>query len=481
MRYTLPHFSHYHVLVIGDVMLDRYWYGTMQRISPEAPVPIVQIQQGDERPGGAANTALNVAALGCQTTLLGIVGQDENANLLKGKLQGAGIRHHLSLGPIPTTTKLRVISQHQQLLRLDFEEPTDHLDINPLLDEMKRLLPTLHGLILSDYQKGVLAHAEQFIALARQAKLPVFVDPKGTDFSRYRGATLITPNRKEFEVVVGGCKTEEDFYEKGLKLIEDLELSALLITRSEQGMTLIRPSHPALHLPAHQLEIYDVTGAGDTVIATFASLIAADIDWIQATHLANLAASISVSKLGAATVSVPELQKAMGDTLKFGRGVLNEDQLMMAVAASRLRGERVIMTNGCFDILHAGHVAYLREAKQLGDRLIIAVNDDASVQRLKGQSRPINSLERRMAVLASLSSVDWVIPFSEDTPERLICTVAPDVLVKGGDYHPDDIPGNKCIKARGGRVEVLSFKPGISTTQIVDHIKSIPIANDTTS
>lgn len=471
MKIPIPPFNLASVLVVGDIMLDRYWYGDTLRISPEAPVPVVRIRQNEERPGGAGNVALNLAALDCKALLFSICGNDEAGQLLENKLVAADVQCFFQREEhFPTVTKLRVLSQHQQLIRLDFEEALTKLDLANLLAIYQSQLNSVQAVILSDYAKGVLTEPQLFIALAHKAGIPVFVDPKGTDYQRYRGATLLTPNRKEFEAVVGVCHSEQELSEKGLALLRDLELEALLITRGDQGMTLLRPNHPELHLPAFGREVYDVTGAGDTVIATLAAAVAAGSDLEEAIHLANHAASIVVAKLGAATVNIAELRRAVQKDGR-GKGAMNEEQLLLAVADAKAHGERIVMTNGCFDILHAGHITYLEQAKQLGDRLIVAVNDDESVKRLKGNERPINSLARRMAVLAGLAAVDWVVAFSEDTPERIIEAIQPDVLVKGGDYRIEEIVGADFVLARGGQVKVLDFIDNCSTTTVIEKIR----------
>lgn len=299
----------------------------------------------------------------------------------------------------------------------------------------------------------------------------MLVDPKSLDFTAYSGATLVTPNMAEFEQVVGVCNSEQELIEKSAALIDILDLQALLVTRGEHGMTLLRKDEPELHLPTHAQEVFDVTGAGDTVISVLAAALAAGEDLPAATALANLAAGIVVGKLGTASVSVPELRRSVLVGQDAGFGVMSQAQLQIAVEDARSHGERIVMTNGCFDILHAGHVAYLNQARRLGDRLIVAVNDDDSVQRLKGKGRPINPVDRRMTVLAALERVDWVVPFSEDTPERLICEINPDLLVKGGDYKPRDIAGYDCVTRNGGEVVVLDFEDGCSTSDIIETIR----------
>jgi len=460
------------VLVAGDIMLDRYWHGATSRISPEAPVPVVHVGQVEERAGGAANVALNIASLGARVQLLGLTGDDAAAVSLEALLSSAGIDCDFrKITGIPTVTKLRVISRHQQLIRLDFEDGFAAGDAAQLLNAYLRGLELCDVVVLSDYGKGTLAQVGQLIAAARAAGKPVLVDPKVQDFNRYDGATVITPNLAEFEQVAGPCGSEQTLVEKGCRLLKQHDLEALLVTRGEHGMTLLRRDAPEFHLPAQAREVFDVTGAGDTVISVLAAALAAGEKLPAATALANLAAGIVVGKLGTASVSVPELRRAVHRDRDAGFGEMNEAQLRVAVEDARAHGERIVMTNGCFDILHAGHVTYLSESRRLGDRLIVAVNDDASVRRLKGAGRPVNPVDRRMAVLAALESVDWVVPFSEDTPERLICEIGPDLLVKGGDYRPEDIAGFECVKRRGGDVVVLGYEDGCSTSGIIDAIR----------
>ncbi|MBI1422064.1 MAG: bifunctional D-glycero-beta-D-manno-heptose-7-phosphate kinase/D-glycero-beta-D-manno-heptose 1-phosphate adenylyltransferase HldE [Gammaproteobacteria bacterium] len=473
MKLNLPDFSKAHVLVIGDLMLDRYWHGDTSRISPEAPVPVVQVKDAEERAGGSGNVALNIAALGSGISVMGYTGDDEAADALQEILQNAGVECAFERIPgCSTVTKLRVLSRHQQLIRLDFEDGFGEQRADMLTARAAGLMGKAGAVVLSDYGKGTLRDIPALIAAARNTNTPVLIDPKGTDFDRYRHATLITPNMHEFEAVVGHCANDQAIEEKGMNLIRQLELDALLVTRSERGMTLLRKDQPVLHLPTKAREVFDVTGAGDTVIATLAAGVAAGMDLAAATALSNLAAGIVVGKLGTATVTPAELHIAMHDETQLGRGVMDEIHLLQIVKQAKQRGERIVMTNGCFDILHPGHVSYLQKARRLGDRLIIAVNDDASVKRLKGKDRPINTLDRRMAVLAALECVDWVVSFGEDTPERLICSVLPDVLVKGGDYKPEDVAGGPCVIKHGGEVAILEYIEGHSTTDIIKSILS---------
>jgi D-beta-D-heptose 7-phosphate kinase/D-beta-D-heptose 1-phosphate adenosyltransferase len=473
MKVTLPDFRRAGVLVVGDVMLDRYWYGPTSRISPEAPVPVVKVDTIEERPGGAANVAMNIAALGAASRLVGLTGIDDAARALGARLSAVNVTcDFVTVATHPTITKLRVLSRNQQLIRLDFEQGFEDVDPAPMRERIQQALPAAGAMVLSDYGKGALARVQEMIQLARAAGVPVLVDPKGTDFGRYRGATLLTPNLSEFEAVVGHCRDEDELVSRGMRMIADCELSALLITRSEQGMTLLQPGREPLNLPTLAQEVYDVTGAGDTVIGVLAAALAAGRPLEECCFLANAAAGVVVGKLGTSTVSPIELENAIQGRSDAGFGVMTEDELRQAVNQARQRGEKVVMTNGIFDILHAGHVTYLANARRLGDRLIVAVNSDESTRRLKGESRPVNPLAQRMIVLGALQAVDWVVAFEEDTPQRLIAEILPDMLVKGGDYRPEQIAGSEEVWANGGDVRVLNFEDGCSTTNIINAIKT---------
>ncbi|MCD9467486.1 bifunctional D-glycero-beta-D-manno-heptose-7-phosphate kinase/D-glycero-beta-D-manno-heptose 1-phosphate adenylyltransferase HldE [Photobacterium iliopiscarium] len=472
MKLTLPDYNQAEVLIVGDVMLDRYWTGPTERISPEAPVPVVKVDQIEERPGGAANVAMNIAALGGNAKLIGLTGIDEPARALTEKLSSLNVNSDfVALAEYPTITKLRVMSRGQQLIRLDFEEGFQNVDPVLILERMQPALVNAKAVILSDYAKGALVHVQAMIQLARGANLPVLVDPKGTDFERYRGATLLTPNLSEFKAVVGCVNSEQELVEKGMALIDQFDFEALLVTRSEHGMTLLEKGCEPLHMPTLAQEVYDVTGAGDTVISVLAASLSAGKSLSDSCKLANAAAGVVVAKLGTSTLSTIELTEAIHGSQDSGFGVISESALIDAVKAARARGETVVMTNGCFDILHAGHVAYLTEAAKLGDRLIVAVNSDDSVKGLKGPGRPVNPEDRRMAVLAGLGAVDWVVPFTEETPQRLISEVLPSILVKGGDYTPEQIAGGKEVVAAGGKVLVLNFEDGCSTSKIIAAIR----------
>lgn len=468
----LPDFSQASILVVGDIMLDRYWFGDTMRISPEAPVPIVKINNHDNRPGGAGNVALNIAALGSKIILLGMVGEDEAAQVLSELLTSANVAHDLcTSATVSTIVKLRVISKHQQLLRLDFEE-TIQTKNQDLVTRFESYLDQVDLVILSDYKKGTISHPQTLIHLAKKKGVPVLVDPKGSDFSIYQKATIVTPNFKEFTAVVGPCLTEQDIISKGRALLLQHQITSLLVTRGEDGMTLIEEKS-AQHFPAYAQEVFDVTGAGDTVIGVLGASVAAKESLLHSAALANLAASMTIGKLGAATVSAPELQVALTGKTSFVTGIVSQDQLVLAVKEARAKGKKIVFTNGCFDVLHAGHVSSLQMAKQLGDFLIVAVNIDETIQKIKGPHRPINPLEHRMIVLAGLEVVDWVVPFAEETPENLLKLIKPDLLVKGADYNLDQVVGADIVRAYGGEVRLLNYDIKTSSSTIIQKMQPV--------
>jgi len=452
-------------------MLDRYLFGGTGRISPEAPVPVVHVRETDNRAGGAANVAVNLVSLGVDTTLIGVVGKDDEAAALKTILEQQNIKCRFeAVKNWPTTTKTRVQSRGQQLIRLDREE-WGAIGSDALTGTLQKALKSASAVVLSDYGKGALADVSAMIDLCRNANIPVLVDPKGSDFGKYRGATVLTPNQSEFESVAGVCDTDDELVQRARNLLAELDLGALLVTRSEKGMLLVEASDEPVFLSTRAREVFDVTGAGDTVIAVLAGALASGEPLSAAAALANFAAGLVVRKTGVASVTPAEIRAALHQRGQGGRGLVTEQELAAMVSDAKLQDESIVMTNGCFDFLHAGHVAYLEEAKSLGDRLIVAVNDNESVRRLKGDGRPVNALPDRMAVLAGLAAVDWVVPFSEDTPARLIQMIMPDVLVKGGDYRPNDIAGAKDILKNGGEVRVLAFREGHSSSNIIDKLR----------
>lgn len=473
MLATTPEFSLARIIVMGDVMLDRYWSGQAARISPEAPVPVVRVKNIEDRIGGAGNVALNIAKLGGKVTLLGVVGDDAEGEILKRLLEAEGVACDFVVEQgIRSICKLRIMAQHQQLIRLDFEDTPLDFDRDALMKRLVFHLPKNDVIVFSDYDKGTLADVADCIIQAKQSGVKVLVDPKGVDYQCYAQADVITPNLSELQAVVGVCENEDNLIGKGRALLKQHQIPTLLLTRGEAGMMLIQESQ--VHsLPAQAKDVFDVTGAGDTVIAVMALGVALDMSLYDSMYLANLAGGIVVGKLGTSTVSMQELSRAMHSDRDLLYGVVSEDELAQLIIRAKANDERIIMTNGCFDLLHAGHVTYLEQAKALGDRLIVAVNSDASVRQLKGDSRPINGLQERMTVLAALACVDWVVSFEEETPEKLYCRLLPDVIVKGGDYSPDQVAGGDCVIKAGGEVKILQFVDGQSTTAMIKKARGL--------
>jgi len=466
------------ILVVGDVMLDRYWHGDTGRISPEAPVPVVKVSKLENKAGGAANVAKNIAYLDGQVSLLGIIGNDDNGSSLQALLKSEKINSQLiSQDDAPTIAKMRVISRHQQVVRLDLEETFLEAHSELLLQKLTEIVDDFDVVLFSDYNKGSLAKISEMIQVAKAAGKTVLVDPKSKQLADYRGADFITPNLNEY-TAAGGIKGDEQVLaDCARKIIAECGIGAMLLTRSEQGMSLITPSEKH-DFAAQVLEVSDVTGAGDTVIATLAVMLGTGMPAKQAVEVANVAAGLVVAKLGAATVSPEELSAKLTQYLReTGEQYQAPTQeILHHIELARQRGEKIVFTNGCFDILHAGHVRYLAQAKARGDKLVVGLNNDASISRLKGPERPINPLDERATVIGALASVDWVIPFGaveeNDTPAKLIEQVKPDVLVKGGDYKVEEIAGADFVLANGGTVEVLEFVNGCSTSNVIKKIQS---------
>ncbi len=471
MKLNIPTFRDASVLVVGDVMLDRYWYGTTDRVSQEAPVPIVDVDSTEDRPGGAANVAMNLAALGIDVTLIGAVGDDETAQTLTDLLAAARVRSRfVVLQGWPTILKVRVVSRRQQVLRMDFEKTIPE-NVDARIEELLAAeVDAADVVVIEDYDKGTLSQPAASIDLAHRRGKRVVVDPKFKPFEAYRGADVIKPNAAEFAHAVGHWRSDDELVSKATALARLCDFGALVVTRGELGISVVERSGTAHHLPARPVDVFDETGAGDTVAAGLAAGLAAGCSVSESAMLANLAAGIVVTKSGTAAATSTELRRALV-AQDVPRGVMTRDELARTVALARGAGERIVFTNGCFDILHAGHVAYLDEARALGDRLIVAINDDASVARLKGAGRPINPLAERLRVLAGLASVDWVVAFAEDTPEALLETLRPDVLVKGGDYALDAVVGADVVRRNGGEVRVLAHVPNVSTSAIVDQLR----------
>jgi D-beta-D-heptose 7-phosphate kinase/D-beta-D-heptose 1-phosphate adenosyltransferase len=466
------------ILVVGDVMLDRYWHGDTARISPEAPVPVVKVSDFEDKAGGAANVAKNIVHLGAQASLLGIIGDDDNGQSLQASLESEGISSLLvKQDQVPTITKIRILSRSQQVVRLDIEQPFSQKHADLLSAEFEAIIDQFEMVLFSDYNKGSLANIQGMISLAKKAGKIVLVDPKSKDLADYSGADFVTPNLTEY-CAAGGIEGDEDqIAQSAKKIIADCRIGAMLLTRSEQGMSLIT-STDKFDFPAQTLEVADVTGAGDTVIATLAVMLGTQMPASQAVEIANIAAGITVTRLGAATVSPEELSSRLTSYLESSGERYHPpvDEAFQRIEQARRRGDKIVFTNGCFDILHAGHVRYLAQAKTRGDKLVVGLNNDDSISRLKGSDRPINSLEQRTTVLTALASVDWVIPFGSadenDTPANLIQQLKPDVLVKGGDYSIDEIAGADFVLANGGNVEVLEFVNDCSTSSVISKIKA---------
>lgn len=462
------------VVVVGDFMIDQYIEGETSRISPEAPVPVVNVISENIRLGGAANVAANLAALDCGVTFIGLTGVDEYCSIAKKLFKQYGIRYSLvETESANTLRKMRVVSRQQHIVRVDFQEKYPiHLH-DKLMEKFKAEAATSDVIIFSDYGKGTLHKVSEMIHYARALGKVTIVDPKGSDFSKYAGSTFITPNFLEFENIVGDCPTEADVVERALALKNRLDIQGLIITRSEKGVTAINDRFGVYECPSIAREVHDVTGAGDTFIAVLAVCIASDLDIKDAIDVANVGAGVVVGKFGTATVGLEELTKAVNlHECDHVDKVIDIQGLEKIVNEARNLRKRVVMTNGCFDILHAGHVDFLEAARKLGDILVVAVNSDASVRSLKGSDRPINALADRQRVLAGLKCVDWVTSFNDSTPEALYQRVPPDILVKGGDYTINDVVGRLSVESNGGFVSIIPLRTGYSTSSVIRKIVS---------
>jgi D-beta-D-heptose 7-phosphate kinase/D-beta-D-heptose 1-phosphate adenosyltransferase len=463
------------LLVVGDVMLDKYIWGEVGRISPEAPVPVVRSLHQSQQPGGAANVAMNLARLGAQTTVIGFTGGDENEKLLAESLRSNGIVPGFVVSDgFPTITKARILGGRQQMLRLDNERlgARSQAGYDRLVENVLAQLPGCHALVLSDYAKGVLTPevCQTLIQAARKQEIPVLVDPKSADFNGYRGATTICPNLSELS---SATRLET----RDLKLLLDaaetmvpaFDLQFLIVTLSEKGIALVRPGNRYM-APALARQVFDVSGAGDTVIAVLALCLASGLKPEIGVQLANVAAGIVVGKVGTVPVEKYELLAALAPEIALHAEdkVVTRQELVSRVALWKANGERVVLTNGCFDLLHMGHITVLEQARRFGDRLIVAINSDASVSGLKGPSRPIVGENERARVLAALAAVDAVVVFDEPTPLELVLAVRPDVIVKGGDYGPETVVGAREVLSWGGQVKIVPTVEGFSTTRLIE-------------
>ena len=475
----LERFRELRIVVIGDVMLDEYFLGSVERASPEAPVPVVKMGAESRGLGGAANVAGVAAALGSAVELFGVVGDDAAGDRFLTECEVAGIdaRNVIRVADRPTTRKLRILAQHQQVVRLDWEDsrPLPEAVGVGLVEKLRASEPA-DAVVISDYSKGCLSPSvlEGLIAVGREWGVPILVDPKSSDLTRYKGATVLKPNLHELEAVIGrrlGEKVEADLTAVSQSVLSSAEVDTLIVTCGENGMAVFSRDAEPFFVPTSVREVYDVSGAGDTVIAALALSLAAGAGLRDAVHVANEAAGIAVGKSGVAVVEPKELAS------RFAPGgadkILSREDLVHRVAWWRMQDQKVVLTNGCFDLLHVGHVHLLREASQQGDVLIVAINSDDSVRRLKGGNRPLIAADERAALLAALNSVDAVVVFDEDTPRELLEEVRPDILVKGGDYREDQVVGRRMIADWGGSVVLIPLVPDRSTSGLVERIRSM--------
>lgn len=474
---SLSDFQNRCVLVIGDIMLDRYVYGDVRRISPEAPIPVLRATRRRTVLGGAGNVAKNIAALGARAVLVGVVGADQAAADLLAAVgpEADGITMLTATDPLrPTTIKTRFMSGAHQLLRLDEEavEPVQGALAEALLAEFAKGLLLADVVVLSDYAKGVLSDAvlPRAIAMARAAGRPVIADPKRADLAAYDRVTVLTPNELEVRTATGLSAVDNDgAAAAGRAALDASGAEAVLVTRSERGLTLVRRGHAPLHLPTEAREVADVSGAGDTLVASFAIMMACEGDMAKAARVANVAAGISVSKQGTATVSHAELVAMLHrqELLSIDDKVMGLEAAREQLLAWRQRGLKVGFTNGCFDLIHPGHVRLLAKARAQCDRLIVALNTDSSVRRLKGPTRPVQNEMARATVMASMAAADMVMLFDEDTPLELITALLPDIIFKGADYRADQVVGGDVVIAHGGEVGLIDLEEGHSTTGII--------------
>lgn len=472
------------VVVVGDAMLDRYLFGETSRISPEAPIPVVRVLRDEERAGGAASVAMNARALGARVRMVGYQGTDAAGSSLRRLLEVAGIDTSaiVAVPGRPTTQKTRVVAEgrshrnRQQVVRVDHEDTTDYpADAEAhLMAAYEKVLAGADAVIVSDYAKGVLSpRVTRFVIdRARDVGVPVLVDPKGSDYARYRGATIVTPNRPETAQATGiEPRDRESTFAAGRRLLELTGVEAAVVTLDKDGIAIVTRAGQEEIVPTTPREVYDVTGAGDVVIATLGVALGDKLPLSCAVHLANVAAGVEVSKVGAVPVTRDEILEALGETQPASNRVVPLATLVEDLAEVRRSGRSVVFTNGCFDVLHAGHVRYLAAARREGDVLVVGLNSDASVRRLKGEGRPVNGQDDRAEVLAALASVNYVVVFDDDTPLETIRSVQPDVLVKGEDWRDKGVVGREVVEARGGRVVLAPLVPGRSTTSIVEKIR----------
>lgn len=463
------------LLVFGDMMVDKYIMGNVERISPEAPVPVLLQRKVDRKLGGAGNVIVNAVSLGASARVVGCVGNDLEGTYFRETLQSLGVddRYLFTFGS--TIVKTRVSASNQQFLRIDEEtivSPSEEI-VSKITAELPEVMQGISAVVISDYAKGFVSETlcQNIIAAAKARQIPVLVDPKGKSVAKYRGATAITPNTKEFLEITGltSLPTEAQIAITGQHFCKENDFEYLIFTRSEKGIsTISRDSGEKKDYPTVAKEVVDVTGAGDTVITTLALAMSAGFSLGQCVKMANTAASIVISRFGASQTTIQELNSALHPSAKVSTDLKST---LAQIASLKQQGKRIVFTNGCFDLVHAGHISSFHQARDFGDILVVGVNSDESIRRIKGPKRPIVSLKNRMALLSALEYVDFVIPFEEDTPQALIETICPDVLVKGKDWEGQEIAGGAFVKSKGGQVKFIDLEQGLSTTNIIEKIK----------
>lgn len=471
---SLEKFRDQSLLVIGDMMVDKYIIGSVDRISPEAPVPVLRQQRVTQKLGGTGNVIINAISLGARVRAVGRIGNDSEGMYFRKRLEDLGVDDRYIFEVDNTIVKTRVSASNQQFLRIDDEiiAPPSNQVTQTLVDEMDELMRDITVVIISDYAKGFVTEelAQIIIQAARERQIPVLVDPKGKSAKKYRGATAITPNNKEFLELTGlsVIPDEDAIAAAGKKFCEDNDFDYLIFTRSEKGIsTVSRETGEKRDYPAVVKELIDVTGAGDTVVTTIALAMGAGFHLSKCVRIANIAASIVISRFGAAHTTIEELTSAM-----YGKpnAASNVDEVLTQIEIMRSQGKRIVFTNGCFDLVHAGHISSFYQAREFGDILVVGVNSDESIRRIKGEKRPIVDLRNRIALLSALKCVDFVIPFEDDTPQTLIERVKPDVLVKGKDWEGKPVAGGDFVQANGGSLEFINLEQGLSTTSIIEKI-----------
>ena len=466
------------LLVIGDLILDEYIWGAINRISPEAPVPILETKSENLALGGAANVANNLVALGCEVHLVGAIGKDEKGERLLSLISGQGINTEGIFRFVhrPTTSKIRIVAHNQQVLRIDKEDnrPITEETESKFVQHINKILPEMDCIICSDYHKGVLTE-KVFKAIthrAKNSKKRVLVDPKSSDFTLYKGATLITPNQREVEQAVPIKIQDRNDLDRAAEYLLNLtHAEVLLITRGKDGMMLYQNKEEPVDIDTQAKEVFDVTGAGDTVVSVLGMALAIGFNYKDSAWLSNMAASIVVGKVGTATVTLNEINEYLqGEMLRTSHTILKLEELKKIVSLAKSTGKTIVFTNGCFDIIHGGHIEFLQKAKALGDLLVVGLNSDESVRELKGEGRPIKSERERANIISALKYVDYITIFDDDTPEEVIREVRPDILVKGDDYKMDEVVGREIVEGYGARVELIPIVHGLSTTGTVEKI-----------